>query len=214
MQVRHISQQPDINVELRLAFQAEGIASTKSLCTERAEAVLLDLPDHPQTLQQCRRLREVHPRLPIVAIDRSGDACARVEILKAGADDCVSQPIDPAELALRIRLRANRGVDTTPQVLSYSDVTIDRGLRQAWRGGRRLSLTPTEFALLEALIERPEEILERRYLYRRAWGYDFGGQSNPLGVYIGYLRRKLERDGAARLIQTTRRVGYILSAPE
>ena len=87
---------------------------------------------------------------------------------------------------------------------------LDRAAHQVWRGDRPLSLTRTEFLLLEAFMEHPGQVLERSQILLRVWGYDFGGESNSLGVYVGYLRRKLEEGGEPRLIQTVRSVGYVL----
>ena len=85
--------------------------------------------------------------------------------------------------------------------------------REVRRGGRGLELRPTEFALLETLLANPGRVLTRAVLYEAVWGYDFGRSSKTLEVYIGYLRRKMELDGAPRLIQTVRDVGYVLREP-
>ena len=78
------------------------------------------------------------------------------------------------------------------------------------RGEREIELSRTEFALLQAFLEHPRQVLSRSQLFERVWGYDFGATSNALGVYIGYLRRKTEADGEPRLLHTVRGVGYVL----
>jgi two-component system response regulator MprA len=90
-------------------------------------------------------------------------------------------------------------------------VRIDRDARRAWRGRRELRLTRTELLLLELLVAHAEVVLERRRILLHVWGFDGGG--NSLGVYIGYLRRKLEAGGAPRIIHTLRDVGYVLRSP-
>jgi two-component system response regulator MprA len=126
------------------------------------------------------------------------------------------QAVRPARAA-----RAREG-DAAPQparrparpagggILAYDDLRLDRDAHQAWRGERRLALTRTEFLLLECFLEHPEHVLGRSQVLLRVWGYDFGADSNSLGVYMGYLRRKLEEGGEPRLLQTVRGVGYVL----
>jgi len=95
-------------------------------------------------------------------------------------------------------------------VLAFDDVRLDRREHRATRAERGLELTRTEFLLLECFLEHPRQVLERSQILLRVWGYDFGSESNSLGVYIGYLRRKLEEGGEPRLIHTVRSVGYVL----
>ena len=87
-------------------------------------------------------------------------------------------------------------------------VRVDRDAHRAWQDGRLLELTPTEFALLADLVTHADRVRTRTELHLSVWSYDFGPRSNALGVYVGYLRRKLEAEGAPRLIQTVRGVGY------
>ena len=87
-----------------------------------------------------------------------------------------------------------------------------RQARQVWVADRLVELTKTEFDLLDFLLRHPRQVLERRQILNQVWGYDFGGDENVLEVYVGYLRRKLEAGGHARVIQTVRGVGYVLRA--
>jgi two-component system response regulator MprA len=95
-------------------------------------------------------------------------------------------------------------------VLKFADLTLDTGSRQAARGSRLIALTAKEYELLELFMRHPKQVLTREIIFDRVWGYDFGGESNVLEVYIRYLRQKLEADGEARLIHTIRGVGYVL----
>jgi two-component system, OmpR family, response regulator MprA len=99
-----------------------------------------------------------------------------------------------------------------PTDLRFADLRLDPLAHRAYRGERILDLTPKEFALLEVFLRHPQRVLTRTQVYEQVWGYDFGQGSNSLGVYIGYLRRKLESGGEPRLIHTVRGVGYALRA--
>ena len=97
-------------------------------------------------------------------------------------------------------------------MLQFADLTLDTGTREVTRGSEQLTLTRTEFALLELFLRNPRQVLTRSVIFDRVWGYDFGYGSNSLDVYIGYLRRKTEAEGEPRLIQTVRGVGYVARA--
>jgi two-component system response regulator MprA len=95
-------------------------------------------------------------------------------------------------------------------VLEFADVRLDHRAHEVRRGERDIELTRTEFLLLDLFLRNPRLVLERSTIFERVWGYDFGPSSNSLEVYVGYLRRKLERDGEPRLIHTVRGVGYVM----
>jgi two-component system, OmpR family, response regulator MprA len=98
-------------------------------------------------------------------------------------------------------------------VLRFSDLVLDPDTRQVRRGTRSITLTPTEFTLLELFLRNPGRVLTRGLIFTRVWGFDFGPRSNTLNVYIGYLRQKIEADGEPRLVHTVRGVGYVLRKP-
>ena len=131
--------------------------------------------------------------------------------LDAGADDYLVKPFAFDELLARIRalLRRRRPVDEG-QVLRFADVVANPATREVRRGDRAVSLTAKEFDLLELFMRHPRQVLTRDTIYEHVWGYDFGGESNIIEVYIRYLRSKLEADGEPRLLQTVRGVGYVL----
>lgn len=95
-------------------------------------------------------------------------------------------------------------------VVGYGDLVLDAHTREVRRGGRPLSLTVTEFRLLEFLLRHPRQVLPRGMIFDRVWGFDLAATSNTLTVYVGYLRRKTEAGGEPRLIHTVRGIGYVL----
>jgi two-component system response regulator MprA len=139
----------------------------------------------------------------------------RVEGLDAGADDYLVKPFSIDEMLARIRALLRRpatdeAAATSDGPLRVADLTLDPSTRRVERCGHPIELTKLEFDLLELLMVNHEVVLERDLIYDRIWGYDFGTSSKSLDVYVGYLRRKTEADGAPRLIHTVRGVGYVL----
>ena len=117
------------------------------------------------------------------------------------------------ELSARLRALTRRSrpdQETGAETLTFADLVMDLSTREVSRGGRRISLTRTEFALLQTFMEHPRHVLERGWLLNEVWGFDFPTTANSLDVYIGYLRRKTEQEGEPRLIHTIRTVGYVL----
>jgi two-component system response regulator MprA len=138
----------------------------------------------------------------------------RVAGLDAGADDYLVKPFALEELLARIRALLRRSAPLgEDEVLRFADLSLDPGTREVRRGTRFMELTRTEFLLLELLLRNARQVLPRELIFDRVWGYDFGANSNSLEVYIGYLRRKTEAGGEARLIHTVRGVGYVLRQP-
>ena len=191
----------------------DGTRAASAVSGRRVTAVVLDASacggDAPGA---CRRLRDSADQVPVLALT-PGAVEERVGLLDAGADDCLSKPFASRELMSRLRAVQRRTMaPREPTLLEYADLRVDVGARQAWRGGRDLELTPTEFALLALLTERAELVIGRREILISVWGYDFGPDFGSLGVYVGYVRRKLEAAGEPRLLQTVRGVGYVLRA--
>jgi two-component system response regulator MprA len=134
----------------------------------------------------------------------------RVQGLDAGADDYLVKPFNLEELLARMRALLRRTQSERNQVYEFADLTMESVSRQVTRGGRLIPLTAKEYELLELFLRHPRQVLTREVIFDRVWGYDFGGESNVLEVYIRYLRQKLESENEPRLIHTVRSVGYVL----
>ncbi|NOY98038.1 MAG: response regulator transcription factor [Chloroflexi bacterium] len=160
-------------------------------------------------LEVCHRLR-TGGEIPILMLTAKDTIQDRVQGLDAGADDYLVKPFNLDELLARIRALLRRTQEKRIPVLKFADLTLDTGSRQASRGSRMISLTAKEYELLELFLRHPRQVLTREVIFDRVWGYDFGGESNVLEVYIRYLRQKLEAEDEPRLIYTVRGVGYVL----
>jgi two-component system response regulator MprA len=164
-------------------------------------------------LEVCRRLRRAGRRLPVLMLTARAEVESRVEGLDAGADDYLTKPFALEELLARLRALLRRTADGSGEALRFEGLELDPKTREVRRDGEPIELTRTEFALLELFLLNPRQVLTRSLIFERVWGYDFGANSNSLDVYIGYLRRKTEAGGRARLIHTVRGVGYVLREP-
>lgn len=160
-------------------------------------------------IEVCRRLREAGS-VPILMLTAKETLEDRVHGLDAGADDYMVKPFELDELLARVRALLRRTQVERAPVLTFADLSLDTSTRQATRKNRVIMLTAKEYDLLELFMRHPRQVLTRELIFDRVWGYDFGGESNVLDVYIRYLRQKLESQNEARLIHTVRSVGYVL----
>ncbi len=194
----------------------EGLAALEAASRPDVDLLLLDLGmPNMDGLTVCRRLRSAGSRLPILVLTARTEVSDRVSGLDAGADDYLPKPFSLDELLARVRSllrRSNFDEADTPAQITVEDLVIDEAARRAWRGGREMELTKTEFDLLELLARNTGVVLSHSSIYDEIWGYDFGPDSKALAVYIGYLRRKTEEGNESRIIQTVRGVGYSLRA--
>jgi len=190
----------------------DGAAALEVFEEVAPDLLVLDLMmPNVDGLTVCRRLRARRDHTPILIATARTEVSDRVSGLDAGADDYLPKPFALDELLARVRALLRRTTyDTPDRELRVEDLRIDEAARRVWRGDRELELTKTEFDLLQLLARNAGIVLSHSTIYERIWGYDFGSESKSLAVYIGYLRRKTEEDGAARLIQTVRGVGYTL----
>jgi two-component system response regulator MprA len=191
----------------------DGQRGLASIALRRPDLVVLDvMMPGLDGLETCRRLRAAGEDLPVLMLTAREAVADRVSGLDAGADDYLVKPFALDELLARLRALLRRSVpaDEAGQQLRFADLILDLGTREVWRGSRSITLTRTEFNLLELFMRHPRQVLERGQILEEVWGYDFPTTANSLEVYVGYLRRKLEADDEARLIHTVRGVGYSL----
>jgi two-component system response regulator MprA len=176
------------------------------------DLIILDvmLPDI-DGLEVCRQLRIAGADEPVLMLTAKDAIPDRVAGLDAGADDYLVKPFAFDELLARIRALLRRVAPAeTNAPLQFADLELDPATRLARRGEREIELTAKEYDVLELFMRHPRQVLTRDIIYDRIWGYDFGGESNIIEVYIRYLRAKLEARDEPRLIHTVRGVGYVL----
>ncbi|MGH3469188.1 MAG: response regulator transcription factor [Thermocrispum sp.] len=195
---------------------SDGAQALEAIEANRPDAMVLDvMMPRLDGLEVARRLRGRGDDLPILVLTARDAVSDRVSGLDAGADDYLPKPFALEELLARLRALLRRwspepdgGEQAKP--LSFAGLTLDPTTRDVIRGERPISLTRTEFALLELLMTYPKHVLTRSRILEEVWGYDFPTSGNALEVYVGYLRRKTEADGEPRLLHTVRGVGYVL----
>jgi two-component system response regulator MprA len=193
----------------------DGERALEQIADSPPDSVVIDagLPG-VDGLEVCRRVRRLGNRVPILMLSIGDTVAERVDGLDVGADDYMVKPVDVAELEARLRALARRAMpERDGAELSFAELRLDAGRHGARVGERFVELTRTEYQLLELLMLNPRCVLPHSLIYDRVWGYDFGPASNALRVYVGYLRRKLERAGARELIHTVHGVGYALREP-
>jgi DNA-binding response OmpR family regulator len=157
-----------------------------------------------------RRLREAGMDTPVLILTARGAVEDRVAGLNAGADDYLSKPFAFAELVARIHALLRRGHAVRAATLQIGDVQLDVLKRQAQRGARRIELTAREFNVLEFLMRHAGEVVTRTMLAEHVWGDHYDSLSNLIEVFVNRLRKKLEADGAPRLLHTVRGAGYVM----
>jgi two-component system OmpR family response regulator len=205
---------------LRRGLRAEGMVADVAVKGEDAlwmvasaefDAVVLDvmLPGI-DGFETCRRLRDDGVWTPIIMLTARDSVDDRVQGLDAGADDYLVKPFSLAELLARLRALARRGPVERPPVLEVGDLQLDPATREVRRGDTDIALSAKEFALLEAFMRRPGEVLTQLQLLEHAWDYDYENRSNVVEVYVRYLREKVDRPFGVKSIETVRGAGYRL----
>jgi two-component system, OmpR family, response regulator len=160
--------------------------------------------------ETCRRLRSKDVWAPILMLTARHDVDDRVAGLDSGADDYLTKPFSFRELLARLRALARRGTHARPAVLAAADLRLDPAARRVWRGDAELALSAKEFAILEALMRRPGQVLSRLELLESAWDSAYENRSNIIDAYIRRLRGKIDRPFGSHLLETVRGSGYRL----
>jgi two-component system OmpR family response regulator len=205
---------------LSRALAEQGIAADVAGSGEQAlvlvgamayDVVVLDvmLPgiDGFETL---RRIRDAEMRVPVMMLTARDAITDRVAGLDGGADDYLVKPFALAELLARVRALGRRGPADRPAVLVVDDLRLDPGSRRVSRAGVPIELSAKEFAVLEALMRSPGEVLTRLELLERCWDHSYENRSNVIDVYVRYLREKIDRPFGRDSLETVRGAGYRL----
>ncbi len=196
----------------------DGEQALETIRQEQPDLTILDvMMPKLDGLGVCRELRSSGNDRPVLMLTARDGVSDRVAGLDAGADDYLPKPFALEELLARVRSLLRRAnIDSThaggrgATELVFEDLEMHTDTRDVRRGERSISLTRTEFALLQYFLQNPRQVLSRQAILEEVWGYDFPTSGNALEVYIGYLRRKTEAGGEDRLIHTVRGVGYVL----
>lgn len=177
------------------------------------DLILLDilLPKR-DGIQVCRELRDQGSKVPILMLTARDAVEDRVRGLDSGADDYLVKPFAFQELLARIRALLRRQSEVKTTQIQVGDLVLDTVTLRATRAGQVIELTAREYALLEFLMRHPRQVLSRTQIAEHVWDYDFFSTSNVVDVYIGYLRRKIDKDFDQKLIQTVRGAGYKIEA--
>jgi len=190
-----------------------GAAALERAGTSSYDAIVLDaMIPPPDGFEVCRRLRAEHIDAPILILTARDALADRLEGLDSGADDYLVKPFEFAELLARLRaLLRRRGTRQDP-IIEVGDLRIDTRSHRVTRGGAELPLTTKEYSLLEFLAVNAGRVIGREEIAEHVWNEDFDPFSNVIEVYIGRLRRIVDRDRAVKLIHTIRGAGYMVEA--
>jgi two-component system OmpR family response regulator len=222
MRVLVVEDDPKLGPVLVRGFATDAIAA--DLVTTGREAIVragatdytvivLDvmLPDL-DGYQVCRALRADQTFAPVLMLTARDAIDDRVQGLDSGADDYLVKPFSFAELLARVRAISRRGPIQRTVMLEVGDLRLDSARHQVWRGDTPIDLSRREYAILEALMRHPGDVLSRFDLLEQVWGYEYENRSNIVEVYVRYLREKIDRPFGRHSLQTIRGVGYRVCA--
>jgi len=195
---------------------ADGVEALDFVLTEPAyDLIILDvmLPgqDGFGVLKTLRAHKVAAPVLILTARDSVPD---RVAGLDLGADDYLTKPFAFEEFLARVRALLRRRDVVRAPILTIDNLIVDPATRRVTRGERRIDLTASQYALLEYFLRNIGRVLSRQMIAQHVWGLGFDAESNVIDVYVGYLRRKIDRDRERRLLHTVRGAGYVLQVEE
>jgi DNA-binding response OmpR family regulator len=193
----------------------DGVSGTEKALSADVDLVVLDmmLPGR-SGLEVLATLRHAKPTLPVIVLTARGEIEHRVTGLDAGAVDYLTKPFSLSELAARIRAQLRVASQAPATTIQGGDIEVNLLTREVRRAGEPVRLSTTEFELLVYLLRNRGRVLSREQILRAVWGYEYDPGTNVVDVYVGYLRRKLRRDGAKVPIVTVRSVGYRLDASD
>ena len=200
-----------------VALAGDGAEALAGIANHDPDVVVMDvMMPRLDGIEATKALRAAGNDVPILVLTARDAVGDRVDGLDAGADDYLTKPFALEELLARLRALLRRAApvgEDDEETLHFADLSMNTTTREVTRGERAIELTRTEFTLLEMFLRRPRRVLDRSFILEEVWGYDFPTTANSLEVYVGYLRRKTEAEGEARLIHTVRGIGYVLKEP-
>jgi len=219
MRILVVDDDPQIVSVLKRGLSFEGYTVDTAGNGEQALAIALQVqPDLVildvmmpglDGIEVTKRLRQ-GTDVPVLLLTAKATVPDRVTGLDAGADDYLVKPFSLDELLARVRALLRRHQPQDGVLLQFADLMVNTSTREVQRSGEAIELTTREYELLLFFMRNPRQVLTRDMIYERVWGYDFGGESNIIDVYIRYLREKIERGDRSRLIHTIRGAGYVL----
>lgn len=206
----------DQRYAVKLAYDGN---TGKSLALQRTyDLIIMDivLPGI-DGITLCKELRQVIPDIPIIMLTALGAIDDKVEGLDAGANDYLVKPVDFRELHARIRSltkRQGKAAPQPPSMLQIADLVLNPATFTVKRGGQEVNLSPKEFRLLSYMIQHAGRVLTRAEIAENVWETTFDTGTNFIDVYINYLRKKIDKDRAVKLIHTRPGLGFILKEGE
>ncbi|WHZ17262.1 MAG: Two-component transcriptional response regulator, OmpR family [Nitrospira sp.] len=220
MRVLVVEDETKVGSFIKRALEEESYAV--DLCEDGAQGldmalsgsydlIMIDLmlPSLPG-LEVLTRLRKEKIQTPVLILTAQSKVDQRVKGLDAGADDYLTKPFAIDELLARVRALLRRGPAESPGVLQVDDLVLNPATREVTRGGQRIDLTVKEYALLEYFMRHAGRVLTRPMISDHVWNQDFDTFTNVIDVYVNYLRNKIDRGRARKLIHTIRGSGYML----
>ena len=194
----------------RALVETRGDTGLQAAISAAPDAIVLDLTlPVMDGLPVCRELRRRDLRMPVVMLTARDAVPDRVKGLESGADDYLVKPFAIEELVARLRAQLRRAGGAVER-LNVTDLVLEPAARSVSRAGRDLALTAQEFDLLEFLMRHRGQVLSRQRILDHVWGYAATPSSNVVDIYIHYLREKVDKGQAVKLIKTVRSVGYVL----
>lgn len=218
MRILLVEDEPDLATTLAAGLTADGytvdtadngVDGLRRAQTAEYAAIVLDIMLPAMSgYEMVRRLRAGRVWTPIVMLTAKDGEYDEADALDLGADDYVTKPFSYVVLLAHLRAVIRRGRPARPAVLSIGDLVLDPGSRRCRRGGTEIALTPREFAVLQFLMLRGEQVASKSDILRGVWDEFYDGDPNIVEVYVGYLRKKIDAPFGRRSIDTVRGAGY------
>lgn len=191
----------------------DGAIGKKMFESREYDVIILDINLPVKNgIQLCNEIRQIGAQVPILMLTAFGTTENKLEGFESGADDYLVKPFEFRELLARIRALLKRGYskEMTGNVLRIADLELNTKSMEVIRGGKRIELTPKEFTLLEFLMRSKGIVLSRAEIAERVWSINFDTGTNVIDVYINFLRKKIDKDSARKLLHTQMGIGYVL----